>query len=53
MAAVAPAPDHPLRVDDLARQFRGVRALDGVSLDAAAGEVLGLIGPNGAARRRC
>jgi ABC-type branched-subunit amino acid transport system ATPase component len=50
MAAAAPAPDHPLLVDDVARQFRGVRALDGVSLHAAAGEILGLIGPNGSGK---
>lgn len=41
---------HPLVVSDIAKQFRGVRALDGVSLEARAGEVLGLIGPNGSGK---
>jgi ABC-type branched-subunit amino acid transport system ATPase component len=40
----------PLVVEDVAKQFRGVRALDGVSLDARSGEVLGLIGPNGSGK---
>jgi len=51
MAAVAPAPEPvPLRVDQLERRFRGVRALDGVSLHADRGEILGLIGPNGSGK---
>ncbi len=40
----------PLIVHDVAKQFRGVRALDGVSLEARVGEVLGLIGPNGSGK---
>src|SRR5215207_6486471 len=40
----------PLVVQDVAKQFRGVRALDGVSLEARSGEVLGLIGPNGSGK---
>src|SRR4051812_21686167 len=40
----------PLVVEDVAKQFRGVRALDGVSLEARPGEVLGLIGPNGSGK---
>jgi ABC-type branched-subunit amino acid transport system ATPase component len=40
----------PLLVEDVAKQFRGVRALDGVSLEAREGEVLGLIGPNGSGK---
>jgi branched-chain amino acid transport system ATP-binding protein len=39
-----------LSVRDASKHFRGVRALDGVSLDLAAGEVLGLIGPNGSGK---
>lgn len=39
-----------LRVDEVSVNFGGVRALDAVSLDAAAGAVTGLIGPNGAGK---
>src|SRR5579875_585214 len=41
--------DH-LVVADLAVNYGGVRALDGVSLTVAPGESLGLIGPNGAGK---
>jgi ABC-type branched-subunit amino acid transport system ATPase component len=47
--ALSPAAS-PLVVEDVAKQFRGVRALDGVSLQAREGEVLGLIGPNGSGK---
>jgi branched-chain amino acid transport system ATP-binding protein len=39
-----------LEVDDIAKHFGGIVALDGVSLTAEAGEIVGLIGPNGAGK---
>jgi ribose transport system ATP-binding protein len=39
-----------LDVDDVTKQFLGVRALDGVSLSLAAGRVHGLVGENGAGK---
>jgi ABC-type sugar transport system ATPase subunit len=46
MSAAAPL----LAVRDLVKTFGPVRAVDGVSLDIAAGEVLGIIGDNGAGK---
>jgi branched-chain amino acid transport system permease protein len=37
-------------VDDVARLFGGVRALDGVTLGIRAGELVGLVGPNGSGK---
>ncbi|MFC9833784.1 ATP-binding cassette domain-containing protein [Rhodococcus sp. NPDC127530] len=39
-----------LEVRDLVMSFGGLRALDGVSLEARSGEVLGIIGPNGSGK---
>ena len=47
MAASAKA---GLSVSDLAVQYGGVRAVDGVSLSAPMGRITGLIGPNGAGK---
>jgi branched-chain amino acid transport system permease protein len=49
-AAAAPGAEPLLRVEDLAVAFGGVRAVDGVDLVLARGEILGLIGPNGSGK---
>ena len=40
--------DTILDVRNLSKAFGGVRAVDGVSLSLGRGEIIGLIGPNGA-----
>jgi len=42
-----------LSVVNLSKAFGGVRAVDGVSFDVAAGEFLAMIGPNGAGKSTC
>ncbi len=39
-----------LEVVGVGKRFGGIRALDGISLEVAAGEAVGLIGPNGAGK---
>jgi len=47
----APRPGEPaIAVRGLTKSFGDVRALDGVSFEAAPGTVLGLLGPNGAGK---
>ncbi|MET8150588.1 branched-chain amino acid ABC transporter ATP-binding protein/permease [Actinoplanes sp. NPDC049668] len=48
----APPADAPavLRVDDVHMSFRGLKALDGVSLTVRQGEIRGIVGPNGSGK---
>ena len=46
LAAAPPA----LRLADVVRTYGPVRAVDGVSMDVAAGEFVALLGPNGAGK---
>lgn len=39
-----------LRVRGLSRRFGGLRAVDALDLDVAAGEIVGLLGPNGSGK---
>ena len=39
-----------LRLNDIAKRFGGVQALDDISFDVTAGMIMGLIGPNGAGK---
>ena len=39
-----------IEVNDLARNFNGLRAVDGVSFSVKEGEIFGFLGPNGAGK---
>ena len=41
---------HLIEARGLSKRFGGVLALDGLDLDVAANEILGLIGPNGSGK---
>jgi len=49
-AAPATADETVLRVDAVSMQFRGLKALDGISLTVTRGEIRGIVGPNGSGK---
>jgi ABC-2 type transport system ATP-binding protein len=43
-------PEAAIRIDNLTRDFGGVRALDGLSLEVPPGVIFGFLGPNGSGK---
>jgi ABC-2 type transport system ATP-binding protein len=44
------AADNGIEVEGLVREFKGLRAVDGIDLTVAPGEIYGFLGPNGAGK---